>query len=67
MSAEVEAAGVSVDFPLYHGNARSLKRTMLSSVSGRMGSDAKNRVVVQALRDVTFRLGSGDRLGPPAR
>jgi len=63
VSAEVEAAGVSVDFPLYHGNARSLKRTMLSSVSGRMGSDAKNRVVVQALRDVTFRLGSGDRLG----
>ncbi len=63
MSAEIEAVDVSVDFPLYHGNARSLKRTVLSSVSGRMGSDAKNRIVVQALRDVTFKLGSGDRLG----
>ncbi len=29
----------------------------------RMGADAKHRVVVQALRDVSFALGSGDRLG----
>lgn len=63
MSAKIEATDVSVDFPLYHGNARSLKRTVMSSVSGRMGSDAKNRIVVQALRNVSFKLGSGDRLG----
>jgi lipopolysaccharide transport system ATP-binding protein len=64
MSASIEVADLSLDFPLYHGTARSLKRTMFSSVSGgRMGSDAKNRVVVQALRDITFSLSSGDRLG----
>ncbi len=63
MSAQIEASGVCVDFPLYHGNARSLKRTVMSSVSGRMGSDSKNRVVVQALRDVSFKMASGDRLG----
>ena len=28
-----------------------------------MAADAKNRVVVQALRDITFSLASGDRLG----
>ena len=63
MTASIEVAGVSVDFPLYHGNARSLKRTVMSSVSGRMGSDHKRRVVVQALRNVSFSLASGDRLG----
>ena len=61
--AVVEAVGLSVDFPLYHGSARSLKKTVLSTLSGRMGSDAHNRVVVQALRDVSFHLRPGDRLG----
>ncbi len=63
MAAEIDVRGVSLDFPLYHGNARSLKRTVFSTVSGRMGNDQKHRVVVQALRDVTFHLSSGDRLG----
>ena len=63
MAPQIEASGVSLDFPLYHGNARSLKRTVFSGLSGRMGNDLKHRVVVQALRDISFRLTSGDRLG----
>ncbi len=66
MSPEIEARNVSLDFPLYHGNARSLKKTVfsgLSGLSGRMGNDTKHRVVVQALRDISFRLTTGDRLG----
>jgi lipopolysaccharide transport system ATP-binding protein len=55
--------GVSVDFPLYHASARSLKKTLLSNISGRVGEDTKHRVVVQALREVNFRLAPGDRLG----
>ena len=35
---------------------------VFSTVAGRVASDDKQRVVVQALRDVSFRLGSGDRL-----
>lgn len=61
--AGVEVDGLCVDFPLYHGNARSLKKMVFSSVSGRMGSDSHNRVVVQALREITFSLRSGERLG----
>jgi lipopolysaccharide transport system ATP-binding protein len=61
--ATVEATRVSVDFPLYHSSARSLKKAVFSTVSGRVAADARQRVVVQALRDVSFRLGSGDRLG----
>ena len=54
---------VSVSFPLYHGNARSLKKTVLAAASGRLGQDQQRRVVVQALRDISFRLNGGDRLG----
>ena len=62
-AAEIIAEQVCVDFPLYHGNARSLKRAVFRTVSGRVASDTRHRVVVQALRDVSFRLRSGDRLG----
>ncbi len=62
-SASVEVTGLSVDFPLYHGTSRSLKKTVFSSLSGRMSEDGKHRVVVEALRDVNFRLRPGDRLG----
>ena len=63
MSAEIDVRGVSLDFPLYHGNARSLKRTVFSKVSSRIANDVRHRVVVEALRDVSFYLSSGDRLG----
>ena len=61
--AGIDVAGVSVDFPLYHGNARSLKKTVLAVASGRLGEDRQHRVVVRALRDVSFTLQAGDRLG----
>jgi lipopolysaccharide transport system ATP-binding protein len=59
----IEVSNVSVDFPLYHGNARSLKKTVLAVASGRLGEDQQHRVVVRALRDVSFTLRPGDRLG----
>lgn len=59
----IEATGISVDFPLYHASSRSLKKTVLAAASGRLGEDRQHRVVVQALRDISFRLQSGDRLG----
>jgi lipopolysaccharide transport system ATP-binding protein len=62
MSTELVVQNVSLDFPLYHSNSRSLKKTVLNSVTGRMGADDRSRVVVQALRDIDFRLAPGDRL-----
>jgi lipopolysaccharide transport system ATP-binding protein len=59
----IEVTDLSVDFPLYHGNARSLKKTVFSAASGRLGEDTQHRVVVQALRDVNLSLKPGDRLG----
>ncbi len=59
----VDVEHLAVDFPLYHSNARSLKRVVFGTVTGRVAADARQRVVVQALRDVSFALRSGDRLG----
>jgi lipopolysaccharide transport system ATP-binding protein len=54
---------VSVSFPLYHGESRSLKKTVFSVASGRLGEDRKHRLVVEALRNVSFSLRTGDKLG----
>jgi len=62
-SAHISIDGVSVSFPLYHGNARSLKKMMFAAASGRLGQDRQHRVVVEALRDISFSLQGGDRLG----
>ncbi len=62
MPTQVIAQNVSVDFPIYHSDARSLKKSVLAAASGRFRQDSQNRVVVQALRDVSFRLYPGDRL-----
>ncbi len=74
-NAVIEVDDLSLDFPLYHGGARSLKKTVLSMASNRVGTratgttggavaaDRTRRVVVQALRHVSFRIVSGERLG----
>jgi ABC-2 type transport system ATP-binding protein len=60
--AMIELNHVSVAFPLYNTGSRSLKKAMLSATTGgRIGSDA-NHVVVQALDQVSFRIGDGDRV-----
>jgi lipopolysaccharide transport system ATP-binding protein len=59
----LEFNDVSVSFPLYHGESRSLKKTVFAAASGRLGQDQKHRLVVEALRNVSFSLSSGDRLG----
>jgi lipopolysaccharide transport system ATP-binding protein len=61
--ASIATRDVSVLFPLYHGNSRSLKKMLVAAASGRLAEDNQHRVVVRALSDITFSLKSGDRLG----
>jgi lipopolysaccharide transport system ATP-binding protein len=61
--ARIVAENVQVDFPIYHGNSRSLKRTVYAAATGRLQTDARHRVVVHALRDISLTLRNGDRLG----
>ncbi len=60
--ATIDADGLAIEFPLYHHNARSLKQRILASSGLRLKQDADNRVVVAALRDLTFSIGKGDRV-----
>ncbi len=65
--ATIDVHGVHVSFPIYHGSSRSLKRTVLSVAQGRLKQSRlqsdRGRVVIEALRDITLSLRSGDRLG----
>jgi ABC-2 type transport system ATP-binding protein len=55
---------VGVDFPLYGGGSRSLKKTLVHfGTGGRIGRDASDRVCVQALREVSLTFDHGDRVG----
>ncbi|KIF66119.1 sugar ABC transporter ATP-binding protein [Streptomyces sp. AcH 505] len=54
---------VSVSFPVYQGGSRSLKKSLLSRGSaGRIARDANDRIVIDALHDISLSLESGDRL-----
>ncbi|MGA3005978.1 MAG: ABC transporter ATP-binding protein [Acetobacteraceae bacterium] len=61
--ASIDAYDVSVLFPLYHGNSRSLKKMLVAAASGRLAEDQQHRVVVRALSNINFSLKSGERLG----
>lgn len=55
---------VAVDFPLYQGSSRSLKKMILAtSTKGNLGRDTFDRVTVHALHDVNLLVENGDRLG----
>ena len=55
---------VKVEFPLYQGSNRSLKKTMLARTPfGDLKKDATNRVNVVALHDISLDIENGDRLG----
>jgi lipopolysaccharide transport system ATP-binding protein len=60
--ATIDAAGMAIEFPLYHHNARSLKQRLLSATPLRLKRDDDNRIVVAALRDLTFSIGDGERI-----
>lgn len=62
-STSIEVQDLSVSFPLYHGSGRSLKKMVFAAASGRLAKDTQHRIVVQALRDISFSLRRGDRLG----
>nr|WP_207191802.1 ABC transporter ATP-binding protein [Paracraurococcus ruber] len=53
---------MTVEFPLYHLGARSLKKRLLAKSPLRLREDESHRVVVSALRDLDFHIGRGERV-----
>lgn len=62
-SAIVSLERVMISFPVYQGGSRSLKkRVLFHGSAGRIGRDANDQIVIEALRDVSFSLVAGDRV-----
>jgi ABC-2 type transport system ATP-binding protein/lipopolysaccharide transport system ATP-binding protein len=54
---------VSVDFPVYQGSSRSLKKTLMrAGAGGRILADASHRLVVHALDGINLDIEEGDRV-----
>jgi lipopolysaccharide transport system ATP-binding protein len=60
--AHIEAEGLGIEFPLYHIGARSLKKRLLAKTPLRLRTDNANRIVVSALRDLSFTIRRGERV-----
>jgi ABC-2 type transport system ATP-binding protein/lipopolysaccharide transport system ATP-binding protein len=54
---------VSVEFPIYSGGSRSLKKLLLNTTTqGNIARDARDRITVQALKQIDLDIEQGDRL-----
>jgi ABC-type polysaccharide/polyol phosphate transport system ATPase subunit len=55
---------VGVEFPIYQGSSRSLKKILISGTTkGNLARDALDRINVRALSDVSFDIDNGERFG----
>jgi ABC-2 type transport system ATP-binding protein/lipopolysaccharide transport system ATP-binding protein len=62
--ASLRLRNLSVEFPIYQGSYRSLKKLVLAaSLQGNLARDESDRIAVHALDDVSLDLGDGDRVG----
>ena len=62
-AASLRLRNVSVEFPIYSGGSRSLKKVLFNrTTSGNLAHDARDRVTVLALNDVSLDINRGDRL-----
>src|SRR5580704_8346756 len=61
--ALIRLRDVSVEFPIYSGGSRSLRRLLLhSTIQGNLGKDGHDRISVRALSDLNLDIGHGERL-----
>ena len=64
MSPSLRLRDISVEFPIYSGGSRSLKKLLFNATTqGNLARDARDRITVQALTGITLEIERGDRLG----
>ena len=55
---------LSLEFPIYQGGSRSLKKTIVANTTrGNLARDALDRINVRALNHLNFNIEQGDRVG----
>ena len=63
MTASLRLRNLSVEFPIYSGGSRSLKKALLATTrTGNLAAGAHDRVTVMALSDINLDIEHGDRL-----
>jgi lipopolysaccharide transport system ATP-binding protein len=61
--AQIIFDDVSIDFPIFNATGRSITSKLLQvATGGKLDADAKGRVLVRALSEVSFVLHEGDRV-----
>src|SRR5207248_11554395 len=61
--AFIRLRNLSVDFPIYQGGHRSLKKLLLpASLPGNLARDGTDRINVRALSDISVDFRDGDRV-----
>ena len=58
----IKAEALTIEFPLYHHNARSLKKRLFEGATRRVKRDAESCVVVAALAELNFTIVKGERV-----
>ena len=62
--ASIQLSNVSLDFPIYSLNARSIKKQLVRvSTGGRVTGQEQNRIIVKALDSISLTFSDGDRVG----
>lgn len=62
--AQIDLRNVSVEFPIFNLNARSLKKHLIKiATGGSIVKDANEHVVIKALNNVSFSIKHGERVG----
>jgi len=63
VTASLRLRDIGVEFPIYTGGSRSLKKVLFNrSTQGNLARDAHDRITVLALSDITLDIEHGDRL-----
>jgi lipopolysaccharide transport system ATP-binding protein len=60
--SRIVARGLRIEFPLYHLGARNLKKRILGHANRRLRTDARDRLVIAALQDISFTFERGERI-----
>jgi len=63
MKTEILLDKVNLDLPIYGMSSQSFKKRIISFSSGNISKDNDGAVIIQALRNISFLLQSGDSLG----
>ena len=59
----IRLRNVSIEFPMYQGGSRSLKKLLLATTTqGNLARDATDRINVRALDDITLDVDDGERI-----